>query len=201
MTDNLNLGGLPCMLAVVFLTTGKRTSLLFSYELTQFCEIHTQHMTSLNHIICKTLYGLCSSDAQFHKKLADTMHHLGFKSSYADPNVWYCNAGDCYEYVCIYVDDLLIALEEPNTFIQQLQSNHWNYKPKDLNQNIKFLNPSGALYASMVEPHVYVLNWFIAATPLLLRFPIQKVFEFFPWLHCNISDTDIHLFHFNNESA
>ena len=63
-----------------------------------------------------------SSGAQFHEKLADTMSHLGFKLSYANPDVWYCDAGDCYKYVCTYVDDLLVAMKDANTFMKQLQS-------------------------------------------------------------------------------
>ena len=60
----------------------------------------------------------------------DTMRHLGFKLSYANPDVWYCDARDCYKYVCIYVDELYVAMKDPNTFMKQLQSNPWNYMLK-----------------------------------------------------------------------
>ena len=60
------------------------------------------------------------------------MHQLCFEHSYIDPDVWYCNAGDRYKYVCTYVDDLLVAMKGPNTFMKQLQSDPWNYKLKDV---------------------------------------------------------------------
>ena len=38
--------------------------------------------------------------------------------------------GDKYEFVCTYVDDLLVALKDPHAFMQALQSAPWNYKLK-----------------------------------------------------------------------
>ena len=40
-------------------------------------------------IIVRALYGLVSSDASFRNHLADCMHHLGYKSCLADPDLWY----------------------------------------------------------------------------------------------------------------
>ena len=56
-------------------------------------------------LISKAPYGLQSSGARFHDKFADTLCDMGFKPSFCDPDVWYRDAGDCYEYVCTYVDD------------------------------------------------------------------------------------------------
>ena len=81
-------------------------------------------------LIKKALYGLRSSGKMFHQKFSDTMRTLGFKPSYADPDVWYRDAGDCYEYVCTYVDDLLVAMKNPKEFMEQLQSEPFNYKLK-----------------------------------------------------------------------
>ena len=80
--------------------------------------------------IRKALYGLRSSGARFHEKFADTLRAMGFSPSYADPDVWLRDAGDCYEYVCVYVDDLLVALKDPDKFMEALQSDPWNYKLK-----------------------------------------------------------------------
>jgi hypothetical protein len=81
-------------------------------------------------LIDKALYGLRTSGARFHEKFADTLRNLGFTPSYADPDVWLRDAGDVYEYVCVYVDDLLVAMKDPTSFMQALQSDPWNYKLK-----------------------------------------------------------------------
>ena len=39
-------------------------------------------------VIRKALYGLRSSGARFHEKLADSLRDLGFTPSFADPDVW-----------------------------------------------------------------------------------------------------------------
>ena len=81
-------------------------------------------------IIDKALYGLRSSGARFHEKFADTLRAMGFSPSYSDPDVWLRDAGDHYEYVCTYVDDLLVAMKNPAEFMDALQSAPWNYKLK-----------------------------------------------------------------------
>ena len=81
-------------------------------------------------LICKALYGLRSSGARFHEKLADTLRDLNFYPSRADPDVWIRDAGDKYEYVCTYVDDLLVAMKSPSEFMQALQAAPWHYKLK-----------------------------------------------------------------------
>jgi hypothetical protein len=85
-------------------------------------------------IIVKALYGLRTSGARFHQKFADTMRSLGFTPSYADPDVWMRDAGDCYEYVCVYVDDLYAALKDPKAFYDALQSAPYNYKLKGVEE-------------------------------------------------------------------
>ena len=85
-------------------------------------------------VIEKALYGLRTSGARFHAKFADTLRQLGFKPSYADPDVWLRDAGDCYEYVVVYVDDILTALKDPEPFYKALQSPPWNYKLKNVEE-------------------------------------------------------------------
>ena len=85
-------------------------------------------------IIDKALYGLRTSGARFHAKFADTLRSLGFTPTYADPDVWYRDAGHCYEYIVVYVDDILTALLDPDTFYKQLQSDPWNYNLKNVEE-------------------------------------------------------------------
>jgi hypothetical protein len=50
--------------------------------------------------------------------------------SFADTDVWIRDAGDKYEYVCTWVDDLLVAMKNPQEFMDALQSAPHNYKLK-----------------------------------------------------------------------
>ena len=85
-------------------------------------------------IIDKALYGLRTSGARFHAKFADTLRKLGFTPTYADPDVWIRDAGDRYEYVVVYVDDVLTALKNPKEFYDALKSEPWNYKLKNVEE-------------------------------------------------------------------
>jgi len=85
-------------------------------------------------MVVKALYGLRTSGARFHAKFADTLRTLGFMPTYADPDVWIRDAGDCYEYVVVYVDDILTALKDPKTFYELIQSDPWNYKLKNVEE-------------------------------------------------------------------
>ena len=76
-------------------------------------------------IIERALYGLKSSAAAWRNMLAQTMVDLGFKSCYADNDVWLreqCkkDGSKYYEYVLIYVDDILCFSENPHKVMDQL---------------------------------------------------------------------------------
>ena len=64
-------------------------------------------------VIVRALYGLVSSGTSFRNHLADCMHHLGYESCLADPDLWYKpevrKEDNCkyYSYVLLYVDDCL----------------------------------------------------------------------------------------------
>ncbi len=85
-------------------------------------------------VIDKALYGLRSSGQRWHAKFADTLRALGFVPTYADADVWIRDAGDVYEYVVVYVDDILTALKNPAEFYSQLQSDPYNYKLKNVEE-------------------------------------------------------------------
>jgi len=72
-------------------------------------------------VIYKALYGLRTSGARFHERLADALRDEGFSPSLADPDLWYRDAGTCYEYICVYVDDLMAILKDPAAFCEILQ--------------------------------------------------------------------------------
>ena len=80
-------------------------------------------------IIERALYGLKSSAAAWRNMLAQTMVDLGFKSCYADNDVWLreqCKKDGTkyYEYVLIYVDDILCFSENPQLVMDQLSKSY-----------------------------------------------------------------------------
>jgi hypothetical protein len=59
-------------------------------------------------VIDKALYGLRTSGARWAERLADTLRDQGFFPSHADPAIWMRDVQDHYEYICVWVDDMLI---------------------------------------------------------------------------------------------
>ena len=59
---------------------------------------------------------------------------LGFTPTYADPNVWTCDAGDVHECVVACVDDTLTLLKGPDSFCKESQSDLWNHKLKNVEE-------------------------------------------------------------------
>ena len=47
--------------------------------------------------------------------------------SKADPNVWMRDKGDHWEYLCVYVDDLMAIMKDPDKFFEEL-SKHYKLK-------------------------------------------------------------------------
>jgi hypothetical protein len=76
-------------------------------------------------LIVRALYGLKSSGAAWHAHLAQTMSDLKFRPCMADPDVWLRpavkgNGDKYYEYVLIYVDDILAVSEKPDRIMETL---------------------------------------------------------------------------------
>ena len=72
-------------------------------------------------MIHKALYGLKSSGLRWSQKIHDIMLELNFKPCKADPCVWLREMKTKYEYIAIYVDDSLIASEDPQKIIHDLK--------------------------------------------------------------------------------
>ena len=70
------------------------------------------HLLAIN----KALYGLRNSGACYHEKWAESMKRLGFVPLHADPDVWMRDRADHYEFVVVYVDDLLYAEKDAKQF-------------------------------------------------------------------------------------
>ena len=75
-------------------------------------------------LITRALYGLKSAGAAFRAYLAEHLHSMDYRPSYADPDVWMRpavkpNGETYYEYLLAYVDDLLsISLNPMKTMLR-----------------------------------------------------------------------------------
>ena len=47
-----------------------------------------------------------------------------------EDDIWYRDAGDCYEYVATYVDDLCIVAKDPEDLLTKLQGKPFSFKLK-----------------------------------------------------------------------
>ena len=77
-------------------------------------------------IIDKALYGLHSSGLRFHEQLSKVLRTSEFRWSKVDPDLWMRDVGDVWEYIVIYVDDIIVAMKDPQGFFDALQGpNVW----------------------------------------------------------------------------
>ena len=75
-------------------------------------------------IIQRALYGLRSSGARWHERLADCLRAEGFKPSHGEPDIWLRPNDNLYEYIAVYVDDLAFAMKQPQSFVTVLQEKY-----------------------------------------------------------------------------
>jgi Reverse transcriptase (RNA-dependent DNA polymerase) len=94
-------------------------------------------------ILVRALYGLKSSGAAWHACFAQSLFDLGFVSCQSDPDIWRRGATKkdglkYFEYVLVYVDDLLVISEEPDGILEPL-SEEYKYRLKDVGTPTCFL--------------------------------------------------------------
>jgi hypothetical protein len=76
-------------------------------------------------IIYKALYGLCSSGAHWHDCFSNCLYSEGFFPCKAEPDTWMCPKNGVYEYIAVYVDDLVMAMAaDPQEFVDVLEKKH-----------------------------------------------------------------------------
>ena len=66
-------------------------------------------------------YGLKSAAATYHSVASAVLRKMGFTPTKVDANLWMRRKGDHYEYIAIYVDDLLAWGRNPIEIIQEVQ--------------------------------------------------------------------------------
>ena len=80
-----------------------------------------RHLAGHNYIIDKALYGLRSSGLRFHERLSTVLRQFGFHRSKVDPDVWMRDLNDMWELIVVYVDDIIAAMNDPQSFFDELQ--------------------------------------------------------------------------------
>ena len=94
--------------------------------------------------VVRALYGLKSSALQFRNHLAETLgNRLGFKSSLADPDLWYKpsvapDGFKYYSYILVYVDDLIIIDKDPRSFMEMVKTS-FTVKPSSIEEPTSYL--------------------------------------------------------------
>jgi hypothetical protein len=78
-------------------------------------------------LVVKALYGLKSASFSFRSYMAEKLSSMGFLSSMADPDVWLRAASkpdgeSYYEFVLMYVDDILSISCKPRDILEEIQS-------------------------------------------------------------------------------
>jgi hypothetical protein len=105
-------------------------------------------------IIVRALYGLKSSGAAWCSLFASTLSDLEFTSCLADPDVWIQDAvkptgEEYYEYIFVYVDDLLVLLHDPSSSIMNTISDSYRLKNDIAQKPMTYL---GALIKEFWHP-------------------------------------------------
>ena len=91
----------------------------------------------------------------FGELLYEVLDDLGFTPSKAEPQIWMRLKDGVYKYVATYVDDLLLAMKDPQSLIDDLQGDPYNFKFKgtsevDFHLGADFgWDPDGTLYMSL----------------------------------------------------
>jgi hypothetical protein len=82
-------------------------------------------------LIDRALYGLQTSGNAWHQKFADDLFAMGFIPSKADPDLWIRQQDDHYEYIGVFVDDVLVFSATPTKIFEELQTKY-HYEFKDI---------------------------------------------------------------------
>jgi len=72
----------------------------------------------------RALYGLKSSGLRWSERFYGALIDAGFTLSKAENDIWMRDCGDHYEYIAVYVDDLLIASKKPQDIITMLEATY-----------------------------------------------------------------------------
>ena len=95
-------------------------------------------------LIRRALYGGKVAGRDFWLHLRECMGRLGFTSSRADPDVWFrlskrSTGEEYYEYVLLYVDDVLVISENAESVMRKEIGKYWKIKEESIGPPTKYL--------------------------------------------------------------
>ena len=95
-------------------------------------------------LIRRALYGGKVAGQDFWLHLRECMGRLGFTSSRADPDVWFrlskrSTGEEYYEYVLLYVDDVLVISENAESVMRKEIGKYWKIKEESIGPPTKYL--------------------------------------------------------------
>ena len=87
-------------------------------------------------VIVKALYGLQGLGSAWHAHFSDSLRSMGFKTSQADRDMWLRSqikpdGTKYYEYLVVYVDDILIVSHAPQEIVKQILNQPYELKGGD----------------------------------------------------------------------
>ena len=88
-------------------------------------------LSGRNMIIEKALYGLQGSGNAWHARFADDLYSMNFTPSKADPDLWMRKCDNHYEYVAVFVDDILIFSKNPEEILKKIKYDLKNVGPPE----------------------------------------------------------------------
>ena len=129
--------------------------------------------------LVKALYGLRSSGLRWHERLADCLCDMGFTPSKAEPDIWMRKAEDHYEYVGVYIDDLVIVSKKPQEIADSLMQKH-NFKlkgtgPIDVYLGCNFFHDKDGVLC--MAPKMYIEKVVANYEKLFGTKPVQNVWS------------------------
>jgi Reverse transcriptase (RNA-dependent DNA polymerase) len=75
-------------------------------------------------LIDRALYGLKSSGLRWYERLSDVLRGEGFFPSRTESDIWMRRIDNHYEYLCVYVDDIIICSHNPQAIVDALLTKH-----------------------------------------------------------------------------
>ena len=109
-------------------------------------------------LVVRALYGLRSSGAAFRQYLADILTELDFISCRGDPDVWRRSAVKpgtteyYYEYLLVYVDDIICVSANPDIPMKQIKGQGVKYKNDTYKSPDTFLGSQLSFKAQINTP-------------------------------------------------
>ena len=73
-------------------------------------------------LVLKSLYELTTSAARWHEELSKTLRGMGFTPTKADHDLWIKDCGTHYEYLCTWVDNIVVASKDVIAILNEFET-------------------------------------------------------------------------------